>query len=62
MQQYRRSQQHAHYRYTLPVCCHAGKLAAVGSMQGRRQIVLVSVLVSVWQIVKLGTPIYIIAS
>jgi len=37
-------------------------IAAAGSMQGRRQIVLVSGLVSVRQIVKLGTPIYMIAS
>lgn len=46
----------------MPTCCHVGKLAAAGSMQDCRQIVLVSGLVSVWQIVKLGTPIYMIAS
>ena len=62
MQHYRRSRQHAHYRQTLPTCCHVGKLAAAGSMQGRRQIVLVSGLVSVWLGGKLGTPIYRIAS
>ena len=62
MQHYRRSRQHAHYRQTLPTCCHVGKLAAAGSMQGRRQIVLVSGLVSVWLGGKLGTPIYMIAS
>lgn len=62
MQHYRRSRQHAHYRYTLPACWHAGKLAAAGSMQDCRQIVLVSGLVSVWLGGKLGTPIYRIAS
>lgn len=62
MQHYRRSRQHAHYRQTLPTYCHVGKLAAAGSMQDCRQIVLVSGLVSVWQIVKRGTPIYRIAS
>ena len=62
MQHYRRSRQHAHYRQTLPTCCHVGKLAAAGSMQDCRQIVLVSGLVSVWLSGKLGTPIYRIAS